>query len=531
MQKTSVFVCLLIVLVVKHVKPNTLHLPLKIPPRVTASFMEYRGGHFHGGIDFSTQQITGHPVYSLDSGIVYRIKNVDRGEGRALYLKHSNGYISVYAHLEDFADKIKKLVPEAKIFDIYPETRVEVKKGEHVAYSGESGAGLPHLHVEYRDTENHPTPLVMSEFGLTDKVPPTLTKIRIVPYLASGEEHVLLPRDLNKPVEIANGPVAIQVEGYDSFGSDPGKCGLAKIKLVLLKDEQETILYEADFNHIDFSDRVPTAQHFDRLRTNLSPTFYTYKLYRDSIWKSKYVKNLREEGALGVGTHNLEIRAWDYQNNMASLSLSLLVQSGTVDRPKPYKGPLRFDSGRFILELAQNSPSHQTSVSLNKVDTKDLTNHDLIDGVSFTPSYIWLKSVARLRYSSELMGKEYFVRRNHHNGTWSASGTQRHGNELSTSVSGPGEYGIKLDHRPPVIEGQRLVIKGLRLTRVMIRIYDRDSGLDRSSIRLQCNTKNMVVEWDPDRSALEIPAGCGLALIRACDQVQNCTERELELRH
>ena len=44
--------------------PPLAHPPLDPPLRITGSFGELRGGHFHAGLDFSTGGTTGRPVYA-----------------------------------------------------------------------------------------------------------------------------------------------------------------------------------------------------------------------------------------------------------------------------------------------------------------------------------------------------------------------------------------------------------------------------------------------------------------------------------
>ena len=85
---------------------------LPFPLILTASPGEFRGPHLHAGIDLSTKQTTGWPVYAIEDGVVLRIKSKYRAEGRAVYLKHLDDRVSVYAHLEDYSPSIQSLVPK-----------------------------------------------------------------------------------------------------------------------------------------------------------------------------------------------------------------------------------------------------------------------------------------------------------------------------------------------------------------------------------------------------------------------------------
>ena len=85
----------------------------------------------HLGIDFKAA--IGTPVYSTADGIVEKIKTNEKGYGKHLKIKHDDEYQTLYSHLSEFN------VEEGQ----------EVKKGDIIAYTGNSGASrTPHLHYE-----------------------------------------------------------------------------------------------------------------------------------------------------------------------------------------------------------------------------------------------------------------------------------------------------------------------------------------------------------------------------------------------
>ena len=71
------------------VSPPLIALSLPLPEElpVTASFGEFRGGHMHAGIDFSTRRELGWSVRAAADGEVYRVKVEARGYGRAVYVR------------------------------------------------------------------------------------------------------------------------------------------------------------------------------------------------------------------------------------------------------------------------------------------------------------------------------------------------------------------------------------------------------------------------------------------------------------
>ncbi len=166
---------------------NYFRPPLNIAPQASGSFGELRSNHFHGGTDYRTQQREGLPVYAVADGFISRARVQIGGGGHALYIAHPNGYTSVYMHLQRFNERIAPVVKnkqyELQSFsvDFAPDEQIRVKKGDIIAYSGNTGgSGGPHLHFELRDskTEEVFNPQL---FGLTipDSRPPTISGFMI----------------------------------------------------------------------------------------------------------------------------------------------------------------------------------------------------------------------------------------------------------------------------------------------------------------------------------------------------------------
>ncbi|MEZ4999529.1 MAG: M23 family metallopeptidase [Bacteroidales bacterium] len=84
--------------------------PLGIPLTISANFGELRPDHFHSGIDIKTNGVTGERVLAADDAYVYRISVSPGGFGNALYLRHSNGFSTVYGHLDRFIPEIENFV-------------------------------------------------------------------------------------------------------------------------------------------------------------------------------------------------------------------------------------------------------------------------------------------------------------------------------------------------------------------------------------------------------------------------------------
>lgn len=181
--------------------------PVNFPVSLAGSFGEIRRNHFHSGIDIRTESVQGKPVYAIADGFVSRVNVSPGGFGKALYITHPNGYTSLYAHLRNYAGAIavwvrsQQFKKESFAIDTdVPEGMLKVRKGDLIAYSGNSGAsGGPHLHFEIRDarTQEIIDPL---DFGFmkSDGIPPKITWVKIYPIddnstVNFAEKDVLLP--------------------------------------------------------------------------------------------------------------------------------------------------------------------------------------------------------------------------------------------------------------------------------------------------------------------------------------------------
>ncbi len=156
--------------------------PLAIDDGVSSTFGEFRNNHFHAGLDLRTRKRTGFAVRAVADGTVERITVSRRGFGRALLLRHAGGATSLYSHLERFRPDLEAEVgrlraqrKEKYFGDHVLAAPPSVSRGETIAFSGESGAGFPHLHVEIRDRAGYAlNPLMLLEDPPADDRPPQL---------------------------------------------------------------------------------------------------------------------------------------------------------------------------------------------------------------------------------------------------------------------------------------------------------------------------------------------------------------------
>ena len=170
--------------------------PIDINLILSGSFAELRTNHFHSGLDIKTQGKEGFQTYASAAGYVSRIKISRYGYGKALYIKHPNGYTTVYAHLKKFSAAIEAYVKKRQYqketfeIELFPKAgTLKVLDKQLIAYTGNTGgSGGPHLHFEIRDPQERPINPLMFGFDVKDTTPPVI--YRLFGYPISENSHV-----------------------------------------------------------------------------------------------------------------------------------------------------------------------------------------------------------------------------------------------------------------------------------------------------------------------------------------------------
>ena len=126
--------------------------PTNTGQEMTSNFGEFRGDHFHMGIDIRTNQSIGHPLFAIADGYIYRITTNFKGYGKALYLKTADNRIILYGHMNNYTPAL-----EDRLFNIqeknesyyvnqyFTKNELPVHQGDVIGYSGNSGGSMgPH---------------------------------------------------------------------------------------------------------------------------------------------------------------------------------------------------------------------------------------------------------------------------------------------------------------------------------------------------------------------------------------------------
>lgn len=133
---------------------NYFRHPLDIRMEIVGNFGELRTNHWHMGLDIRTQQKQNLRVYAAAEGYIARVSIEPGGFGRALYINHPNGYTTVYAHLNNFEPRLQQYVKDQQYIreswetDIeLPEDLFRLRKGDFIAYSGNTGGQPDHMYI------------------------------------------------------------------------------------------------------------------------------------------------------------------------------------------------------------------------------------------------------------------------------------------------------------------------------------------------------------------------------------------------
>ena len=265
--------------------------PISLPAKLNGNFAEMRPNHFHMGLDISTDGKENLPLYAPADGFVSRIKVEQGGFGNALYISHPNGNTTLYAHLNSFSKPIQDFL-ESKQYALeswkvdlkVPEKNFEVKKGQLIGYTGNTGSSEgPHLHYEIRDsrTENclNPLPYILS---IKDIVPPSIYKLAFYDREKSIYEQSPIIVSLVKNGNIYTTQseiilpfknVFIAVHADDKISGSNNHYGIYKAALldkqeVVISFELENISYEKtrfQNGHIDYLRRIMGGPYYQML--------------------------------------------------------------------------------------------------------------------------------------------------------------------------------------------------------------------------------------------------------------------------
>lgn len=150
-------------------------------------FGDHRSNHFHAGLDLGTGGVVGRAIHAPDDAVLKRVRTSGVGYGRSLYYETADGRLLVLGHLDAFAQPVAGYVAAIQDSsgqydqDLWPAAgRFRVKAGDIIGWTGRSGTGGPHLHVEIRRGDMAINPL-LAGYAVEDRAVPRIERVTLVP--------------------------------------------------------------------------------------------------------------------------------------------------------------------------------------------------------------------------------------------------------------------------------------------------------------------------------------------------------------
>lgn len=333
-------------------------LPIN-PGQVTSlsgCFGDLRINHFHSGLDVRTGGVEGKRVVAAAEGYISRIRVQNGGYGNVLYIKHPNGYTTVYAHLKEFVGELAQYLTEkqyeSKTWEIdleVPKDLFNYKQGELVALSGNTGgSGGPHLHFEIRDpNENAIDPQLFGFKEIKDFTPPVIELISLKSMSADARingkfgifnfKPIKRGKDYILPQAIkATGLIGVEILTYDKSANSPFRLGVHEIVLKM-NEVQE---YKFSLEKMAFHNKLDMNVHVNYEKM-IKDNQKIHKCYVEEANSFDFYESNDNWGKLKIENANnlVKIRVSDTYGNNSNLNFTILKDNSsssteTTDRVK-----------------------------------------------------------------------------------------------------------------------------------------------------------------------------------------------------
>ncbi len=476
--------------------------PLDSEIGLSATFAEIRTNHFHAGIDMRTDGAVGKAVRAVADGYVCSIRVSPWGGGNMLYIKHPNGYTSVYMHLDSYEGDIGRYVQHEQyrqqsysIVCELPEGMMPVCKGQVVARSGNTGGSAgPHLHFELRRDGRTINPLL---FGLpyTDNIRPTLRGIRL--YQADGKV-VALGKENSVGV---CGPFHIGVYATDAAEGSTAKNGPDRIEIYV--DGDLFFMYTTESFPLEENSRTSNALvDFDEYCRSRQPYIVTRALPGA---EGEWIPVRQGDGILRFkpGTsHKIQVRVYDIKDNLAERTFTVNAMAATATAPKRADGvaarwdkPFVYSTGNIGISMDSGSlyADDRMKIVPGSTATVEPTANRLPPHKPYTLSLRAAEQphtvVVRLDG-----GKMNAYKTTYKDGCYTAR------------VRDFGQFTLAIDSVAPIVRPLNFSEgKALKSSTLKIKIGDELSGIE--TYRCELNGEWVLAEYDAKTAMLVIDAG------------------------
>ena len=499
---------------------------MDLPINLSGTFGELRTNHFHSGIDIKTNRVEGLNIYSYEKGYISRIQVSTYGYGKAIYITHPDGKITVYAHLSKFSEKIQNYVKDIQYkrkkfaIKVYPkESEILIEKNEIIGYSGNTGSSSgPHLHFELRDKNNMPVnPLKYRNIEIIDTIIPSLKGVyykelkynngKLEDNYSRFKKIKFIENNNGKYLTdtiYTNGVIGFGVNSFDLMNNSNNVYGLNKI----ITKINDSVNFKINFDKFSFDEWTYINTYVDYAyfkRTNEK----IQKLYIENINPLNLYDRSLGDGALKLNDSkniliNYKIILFDFNNNTTVINIPIVFTDQRKEEIFQKKGNINIQNNldkkirleNYFVEFKKGTFDYNTSLTISESNnTINIDNDTIPLRKPFTIKYS-LKNIddSRKKYLYLAMkgpkNYHYFI------------SSEKFNDSIIGHAKKLGKFKILTDSIPPDINFYNLkndqwISNRKKLT---IKINDNESGI--KSFNGWINNKWILLEYESKKNML-----------------------------
>lgn len=533
--------------------------PLDIPLSLAGNYGEPRRLHFHTGLDMRTNQMEGLNIYSVADGYVSRINISGGGYGKAIYITHTNGYTSVYAHLQKLTGKVAERLEQEQYaresfavdFTLKPD-ELPVKKGELVALSGNTGGSAgPHLHFEIRDSLERPINPMHFGYNLTDNIKPIMSYIKFYPQddkKLYSDGYRVRTVGASGNFQVAGGivrlnadAVSLSVNSWDGINGTGNSMGVYGMRVFV----DSVKAFEFNMDRMAFSDKRYVLSHVDY------PIFMNegrksfHKCFVEPANQCPLYKDVVNNGIISLSDgkqRDVLIEVYDFAGNVSRCRFKLVKDEAVttfIKKKITYSQMfLPFQKNRWATDEVGFTIMEKTIFDTllfryNVIQTAEpafyssIHQLDKVTSMLFDFASLFIKTTKELPKGKE--DKAVVVWKNEF-GAWVSKGGKYDGTHMAAQVREFGDYGVKIDTTPPRIVPVNVVPgRNMRAARkIQFSIGDNLSGV--KDFDTYIDDKWVIAEYDAKSAKLthtldlKLPAGTHTYKVVVVDERGNKAE-------
>ena len=504
---------------------------MDLPINLSGTFGELRTNHFHSGIDIKTNRREGLNIYSYEKGYISRIQVSTYGYGKAIYITHPDGKITVYAHLSKFSEKIQNYVKDIQYkrkkfaIKVYPkESEILIEKNEIIGYSGNTGSSSgPHLHFELRDKNNMPVnPLKYRNIEIIDTIIPSLKGVyykelkynngKLEDNYSRFKKIKFIENDNGKYLTdtlYTNGVIGFGVNSFDLMNNSNNVYGLNKI----ITKINDSVNFKINFDKFSFDEwtyinTYVDYAHFKRTNDKIQ------KLYIENINPLNLYDRSLGDGALKLNDSkniliNYKIILFDFNNNTTVINIPIVFTDQRKEEIFQKKGNINIQNNldkkirleNYFVEFKKGTFDYNASLTISESNNNINIDNDTIPlRKPFTIKYS-LKNIDDSRKKYLYLGMKgpknyhYFI------------SSEKFNDSIIGHAKKLGKFKILTDSIPPDINFYNLkndqwISNRKKLT---IKINDNESGI--KSFNGWINNKWILLEYESKKNMLTYDFG------------------------